>query len=60
MPESVENLILEYLRAIRGDVTALRDDSREVKSRLTSLETAVSSMRREVFAVKFRYRLNPP
>src|ERR1700723_2537700 len=34
------NLFLEYLRAIRGDVTALRDDSREAKSRLTSLETA--------------------
>lgn len=48
MTDNVENLILEHLRAIRGDITALRDDSREVKSRLTSLETAVSSMRREI------------
>jgi uncharacterized coiled-coil protein SlyX len=48
MTDDVENLILEHLRAIRGDITALRDDSREVKSRLTSLETAVAGMRREL------------
>ncbi len=48
MPENVDNLILEHLRAMRSDITALRDDSREVKSRLTSLETAVSAMRREI------------
>jgi uncharacterized coiled-coil protein SlyX len=48
MTDNVENLILEHLRAIRGDITALRDDSREVKSRLTSLETAVAGMRREL------------
>jgi hypothetical protein len=48
MTENVENLILEHLRAIRGDITGLRDDSREVKSRLTSLETAVAGMRREL------------
>jgi predicted nucleic acid-binding Zn-ribbon protein len=48
MPENVDNLILEHLRAMRSDITALRDDTREVKSRLTSLETAVSAMRREI------------
>lgn len=48
MPENVDNLILEPLRAMRSDITALRDDTREVKSRLTSLETAVSAMRREI------------
>jgi septal ring factor EnvC (AmiA/AmiB activator) len=48
MSESVENLILEHLRGMRGDIAALREDSREVKSRLTSLETAVSAMRREI------------
>jgi hypothetical protein len=48
MIENVENLILEHLRAMRGDISALRDDSREVKSRLTSLETAVAGMRREI------------
>jgi predicted nucleic acid-binding Zn-ribbon protein len=48
MPENVDNLILEHLRAMRSDIAALRDDTREVKSRLTSLETAVSAMRREI------------
>ena len=48
MPENVDNLILEHLRAMRSDITALRDDTREVKSRLTSLETAVSAMRRDI------------
>jgi predicted nucleic acid-binding Zn-ribbon protein len=48
MPENIDNLILEHLRAMRSDITALRDDTREVKSRLTSLETAVSAMRREI------------
>jgi hypothetical protein len=48
MPENLDNLILEHLRAMRSDITALRDDTREVKSRLTSLETAVSAMRREI------------
>ena len=48
MPENVDHLILEHLRAMRSDITALRDDTREVKSRLTSLETAVSAMRREI------------
>jgi septal ring factor EnvC (AmiA/AmiB activator) len=48
MSENVENLILEHLRGMRSDISALRDDSREVKSRLASLETAVSAMRREI------------
>jgi hypothetical protein len=33
---------------MRGDIAALREDVREVKSRLTSLETAVSAMRRKI------------
>ncbi len=45
---NVENLILEHLRAIGGELVALRDDTREVKTRLTSLETAVSSIRCEI------------
>ena len=48
MSENVENQILEHLRAMRGDIAAARADSREVKSRLASLETAVSAMRREI------------
>jgi hypothetical protein len=47
MPENVD-IILEHLRGMRNDITALRDDTREVKSLLTSLESAVSAMRREI------------
>lgn len=47
MPESIENLVLEHLRAIRGDITGLREDVREVKSRLTNLESSVSAIRRD-------------
>lgn len=47
MPENIENLVLEHLRAIRGDITGLREDVREVKTRLTNLETSVSAIRRD-------------
>lgn len=36
--ENVENLILEHLRAIRSDVGAVKDDVRELKSRMANLE----------------------
>ena len=42
MTESVENLILEHLRAIRADVAAVREDVREIKQRLTSLANSVA------------------
>jgi len=33
-----DNLLLEHLRAIRGDTTALRADTQEIKFRVTQLE----------------------
>lgn len=36
--ENVEDLIIEHLRAIRADVTLIKDDVRELKTRVTSLE----------------------
>ena len=36
--ENVDNLILEHLRAIRSDVGVIKEDVRELKSRVTSLE----------------------
>ena len=47
MTENVENLILEHLRAIRADVAAVKDDVREIKQRLTSLEATVAGLRRD-------------
>ncbi len=37
-------LILEHLRALRTDVAAMRDDVREVKSRLTRVERSIAAM----------------
>jgi hypothetical protein len=40
MAENVENLILEHLRAVRSDIAALREDTREIKTRLIRIEAA--------------------
>lgn len=47
MVESTDNLVLELLRAIRTDIAALREDSREIKSRLTSVELGIGSLKRD-------------
>jgi predicted nuclease with TOPRIM domain len=39
-----DNIILEHLRHIRGAVDGLRDDMREVKSRLGILENQYASL----------------
>ena len=45
--DNVENLIIEHLRAIRTDIGFLKDDSREIKSRLNSIEQVVVGVRRD-------------
>jgi hypothetical protein len=45
---SPENLILEPLRHIRGAVEAIRDDMREVKERLGTLEANYASVSRRL------------
>jgi septal ring factor EnvC (AmiA/AmiB activator) len=45
--DSVENLILEPLREIRADIGGIKEDVRETKQRLTSLEAAVAGLRRD-------------
>jgi hypothetical protein len=47
MTDNVENLILEHLWAIRADIGGIKDDVREIKQRLTSLEAAVAGLRRD-------------
>ena len=47
MGENVDSLVLEMLRAIRGDVGGIKDDVREIKSRLTSLEGAIAGVKRD-------------
>jgi hypothetical protein len=49
MAEPSENLVLELLRAIRGDIGELKDDDmREVKSRLGTLEEQSASLPRRI------------
>jgi chromosome segregation ATPase len=47
MTENVENLILEHLRALRGGQDRIELELKEVKARLTSLEGAFISSRRD-------------
>ena len=42
MTNNLENLLLEHLRAIRSEQSAMRDDIREIKSRLISLERSMA------------------
>ena len=42
MADDPNNLILEHLRGIRADLGDVREDVREVKQRLTSLEVSVN------------------
>ncbi|MCB1824391.1 MAG: hypothetical protein KDJ54_07375 [Candidatus Competibacteraceae bacterium] len=47
MADNIENIILEHLRAIRADIGSIKNDVREIKQRLTSLEAAVAGPRRD-------------
>ena len=42
--ENVENIILEHLRAMRGDITEIKDDVRELKGRMANLEAGQATM----------------
>lgn len=44
MADEPINLVLEHLRAMRADMTAMRDELREVKARLTAVETVLITL----------------
>lgn len=46
--DNSENLVLEHLRHIRGRVDLIADDMKEVKLRLSSIESSLSLVRREI------------
>ncbi len=48
MTADIESLVLEHLRHIRGRVDQIADDVRDMKHRMTSLEGAMSLVKREV------------
>jgi hypothetical protein len=48
MADSVENLILEHLRSIRGDIASLAPKMDILTSRVGSLEEYVAGLRRDL------------
>jgi hypothetical protein len=44
MAEATDNLILEHLRAIRGNLDLLRDDVQDLKRRMTSMEAQIAQV----------------
>ena len=49
MADNLENLVLEQLRAIRADIASVKEDTREIKSRLIIVESGIASLRRGDF-----------
>ena len=50
MAENVENVIIEHLRHIRGRVDRIAEDMGDMKHRMSSLESAMVLVKREVAA----------
>ena len=48
MTDNTENLVLEHLRHICGRVDLIADNMKEVKFRLSTLESSLSLVRREI------------
>jgi archaellum component FlaC len=47
MTDNVENLIVEHLRALRAGQERIEQELREMKSRMTSVESGIASLRRD-------------
>ena len=45
--ENVEHIIIEHLRAIRTDIGMIKEDVREVKTRITHVEAGIASLKRD-------------
>jgi hypothetical protein len=48
MSDNVENIVLEHLRHIRSRVDQIADDMTDLKLRMSSLESAMVSVKHEV------------
>jgi len=48
MTDTIENLVLEHLRAIRGDLQALSNKMETLTLRIGSLEDHISAMRKDI------------
>jgi archaellum component FlaC len=48
MTENVESLVLDHLRHIRGRVDQIGEDIQDLKHRMSSLESAMVGVKREI------------
>ena len=48
MSDTPDNLVLEMLRGIRGDMVAVRRDLRDVRERLSAMEVGMAGIRRDL------------
>ena len=48
MTKTTESLILEHMRAMRSDISDMREQNTDILKRLTSLETMVARMGRDL------------
>lgn len=44
---NVDNLLIEHMRAIRTEIAAIRVDTREIKSRLITVENGISGLKHD-------------
>ena len=54
MTETVENPILEHLRAIRADVGTLKDDNVFIKARMSSIEHQMAGVHADFATINSR------
>jgi hypothetical protein len=48
MTDHIEKRVLEeQLRAVRADIASVKEDTREIKSRLIIVESGIASLRRD-------------
>lgn len=47
MSDNIENLILEHLKAIRAEVASVKTDTREIRSRISSMESSLARVTRD-------------
>ena len=48
MADNIENLVLEHLRAISADLAYMKDDVREIKSRVITLEAGQATIIQQI------------
>lgn len=51
MSENVENLVLEHLRALRAGQDRIENELRDIKGRVSAVETGLNGVRRDLVAL---------